>query len=71
MKIVEKPTTKHMLRRNVGNTLREETDSAGSPVPATYEIYPGTSGKTQGDRNEMAPATKAVRIPILEISNKP
>jgi hypothetical protein len=33
-----------------------------------YEIYPGTSGSTHGDRNETMPATKAAARPIVDAS---
>jgi len=31
-------------------------------TPDMSEIYPGTSGKTHGDRNESIPAAKAIQI---------
>jgi len=31
-------------------------------------MYPGMSGKTQGDRNEITPAKNVAIIPIPEIS---
>src|SRR3546814_10197551 len=31
-------------------------------------MYPGTSGRTQGDRKEIAPAANALRTPTLESS---
>src|SRR6202162_3120358 len=33
--------------------------SCSAPTPDMRETYPGTSGRTQGDRNEISPATKA------------
>src|SRR5437879_8634912 len=33
--------------------------SSSTPAPEISETYPGTSGSTQGDRNEMSPATNA------------
>src|SRR5271170_7923659 len=33
--------------------------SCSTPAPEIRETYPGTSGSTQGDRNEINPATKA------------
>src|ERR1700756_985733 len=33
--------------------------SSSTPAPEISETYPGTSGNTHGDRNEMSPATKA------------
>jgi hypothetical protein len=36
------------------------------------EMYPGTSGRTQGERNERMPATKAVTIENpIELSINP
>ena len=37
-------------------------------VPAIVARYTGTSGKTQGDRNESIPAPKATRRVISDIS---
>jgi hypothetical protein len=31
-------------------------------TPDISEIYPGTSGKTHGERNESIPAAKAIQI---------
>jgi hypothetical protein len=36
-------------------------------TPEIKEIYPGTSGRTQGDKKEIKPAAKAMKI---EISGK-
>src|ERR1017187_7689367 len=33
--------------------------SSSMPAPEIRETYPGTSGSTQGERNEIRPATKA------------
>jgi hypothetical protein len=33
--------------------------NCSTPIPESMETYPGTRGSTQGDRNEMIPATKA------------
>src|ERR1035438_9013009 len=33
--------------------------SSSMPAPEIRETYPGTSGSTQGDKNEIRPATKA------------
>src|SRR6202521_150877 len=44
-------------------TLRKSSPSfifnRSPPTPEIRETYPGTSGSTQGDRNEISPATKA------------
>src|ERR1700691_839387 len=43
-------------------TLRNSSPSfifsCSTPTPEISETYPGTSGSTQGDRNEISPATK-------------
>src|SRR5256885_10535852 len=33
--------------------------SSSTPTPEIRDTYPGTSGRTQGDRNEIRPATQA------------
>jgi hypothetical protein len=33
--------------------------NSSTPAPEINETYPGTSGKTQGERNESNPAMKA------------
>src|SRR5271157_551157 len=35
--------------------------SSSTPTPEIRETYPGTSGSTHGDKNEISPATKAAR----------
>src|SRR5438445_6072666 len=44
--------------------------SSSTPAPEISETYPGTSGSTQGERNETNPATKAAigsgRVDIQE-----
>src|SRR5712692_10350737 len=44
-------------------TLRNNWDScdfsSSTPTPEISDTYPGTSGNTQGDRNETRPARKA------------
>src|SRR5208283_4639278 len=44
-------------------TLRKSCPSCSfncsTPTPEIRETYPGTSGSTQGDKNEISPATKA------------
>ncbi len=37
---------------------------ASNPNPVMKERYPGTSGKTQGDKKEMIPALKENKIAI-------
>ena len=33
--------------------------SSSTPAPEISDTYPGTSGSTHGDRNEISPATNA------------
>ena len=44
------------------------TFSSSTPTPEISDTYPGTSGNTQGERNETRPATNAAngsgRLPI-------
>jgi hypothetical protein len=44
-------------------TLRKSCDScdfsSSTPAPEISDTYPGTSGKTHGERNETKPAKKA------------
>jgi hypothetical protein len=60
MKVIEKPTinmtefTKTVRSRDASFAL-----SRSSEVPEIMEIYPGTRGRTHGDRNEMSPAANA------------
>src|SRR5215510_7284919 len=41
--------------------------SCSSDAPEMIEIYPGTRGRTQGDRNETRPAMNAVKTETLSI----
>jgi hypothetical protein len=59
MKMNEKLPTKARL----GPITRRVPISPGWP-PATAEMYPGTSGSTHGDKNEINPAPKATEIPM-------
>src|SRR5208282_1397950 len=60
MKTMLKPT---MKAAELSITLRKSCPSCSfscsTPTPEIRETYPGTSGSTQGDRNEISPATKA------------
>src|SRR5438270_2371998 len=38
---------------------RSPAFSSSIPAPEISDTYPGTSGNTQGDRNDTSPATKA------------
>src|SRR5208283_2159689 len=52
-----------MKAAELNMTLRKSSPSfifsCSTPTPEMRETYPGTSGSTQGDRNEIRPATKA------------
>src|SRR5271169_4123543 len=60
MKTMLKPT---MNAAELSITLRKSWPSfifnCSTPTPEINETYPGTSGSTHGDRNEISPATNA------------
>src|SRR5580704_14089862 len=60
MKTMLKPM---MKAAELSITLRKSCPSfifsCSTPTPEIRETYPGTSGSTQGERNEINPATKA------------
>src|ERR1700687_5820713 len=60
MKTMLKPM---MKAAELSITLRKSSPSfifnCSTPAPEIRETYPGTSGSTQGDKNEISPATKA------------
>src|ERR1035441_786802 len=60
MKTMLKPM---MNAAELSITLRKSWPSfifnCSTPTPEIRETYPGTSGSTQGERNEISPATKA------------
>jgi hypothetical protein len=58
MKIAENVPTK----ASAGPITRRALTSPGA-APATAEMYPGTSGSTQGERKLISPAPKATGIP--------
>src|SRR5664279_4711973 len=62
MKTMLKPT---MKAAELNITLRKSCPSfsfsCSTPTPEISETYPGTSGRTQGDRKEISPATNAAR----------
>jgi hypothetical protein len=69
IKTIENPATKHKElirtpRRLLGEREVISSCSCNSFIetPDTNETYPGTRGSTQGDRNEMRPARKAIYI---------
>src|SRR6202158_1199484 len=59
MKTMLKPM---MKAAELSITLRKSSPSfsfsCSTPTPEIRETYPGTSGSTHGDRNEISPATK-------------
>src|SRR5580704_2781053 len=58
MKTMENPKTK--AKADVSNPPRGAPSlSCSTPIPDSIEIYPGTSGSTQGERNDTSPATNA------------
>src|SRR3954468_24675016 len=61
MKIAEKLETKSRL----GTRTRRQfaCSRSAAAIPVTAERYPGTSGSTQGERNETIPAARAVSTP--------
>ena len=63
MKIVENPRTKVTERAETFLNLDVVGSLAdGAAVPDTKARYPGTSGRTHGERNEITPATMAAKI---------
>src|SRR6266481_5834647 len=60
MKTMLKPM---MNAAELNITLRKSSPSfifsCSTPTPEIRETYPGTSGSTQGDKNEISPATNA------------
>src|SRR5712692_1087159 len=46
------------LNITLRNSCASFSFSCSTPTPEIRETYPGTSGSTQGDRNEISPATK-------------
>jgi hypothetical protein len=64
-KTTEKPTIKandvmRVFRRT--SSRFEAFCSSSTDTPDINEIYAGTSGRTQGERNESIPAKKAAKI---------
>tara|TARA_A100001011_G_C14309547_1_gene844843 strand:+ start:732 stop:1052 length:321 start_codon:yes stop_codon:yes gene_type:complete len=59
MKTKEKPTVKKII----GNIfIFLFSTRSFNEFPETYEIYPGISGSTQGDRKLINPAPSAIKI---------
>src|SRR6266568_3197202 len=65
-KIVANPRTKHALKPSACIRMISALDAVESAIdwPAIYDTYPGTSGSTQGDRNEIVPATNTAAIEV-------
>jgi hypothetical protein len=71
-KTIEKPRTKNNeLNKVFKKNLFELWDSLSSSKdkPEMKEIYPGTRGKTQGERKERIPNKKEVNKPTFSISS--
>jgi hypothetical protein len=64
MKMNEKLPTNARL----GRITRRARTSPGA-TPATAEMYPGTSGSTHGERNEISPAPNATGIPMPDAAS--
>jgi hypothetical protein len=62
MKIVEKLAMNSRLGTSTRRTPTPSLRSAGV-TPITVERYPGTSGSTQGERNDTKPAASASGMP--------
>jgi len=73
-KTIEKPRTKNIeLSKVLTKNLFELSLSLNSSndKPEMKEIYPGTSGRTQGERKERIPNKKEVNKPTLSILQSP
>src|SRR5216683_1660373 len=69
-KTVANPRTKHALRPTACARTISALDAVESAIdwPAIYDTYAGTSGSTQGDRNEIVPATNTAVSEAIEVS---
>src|SRR5216683_7817121 len=69
-KTVANPRTKHALRPTACARTISALDVVESAIdwPAIYDTYAGTSGRTQGDRNEIVPAANTAVIEAVEVS---
>jgi hypothetical protein len=67
---VENPNTKQRLNPTVciRNGAIVAPDRVAIERPAIKPIYPGTSGKTHGDKKEIAPAANTATKPMFESS---
>src|SRR5438270_6716447 len=61
MKTRENPTTKatELLKMRPTRAASPPALSSSIELPESMEIYPGTRGRTQGERKEATPAAKA------------
>src|ERR1700692_283454 len=62
MNTTEKPTTKEKAEVSRLPRGRSPCRNCSTPIPDNIEMYPGTSGSTHGERNEVNPATNAAKI---------
>ena len=58
-KTAEKPSTNRPVRPTTRRIETLPSDNSAMSYPDMSDTYPGNSGRTQGDRNEAAPANKA------------
>ena len=65
MKMVENPAIKAVVLKNILGLFFESLISS-TDKPVTKEIYTGTKGRTQGERNDMTPAKKA-RVNVTSV----
>jgi hypothetical protein len=61
-KMVESPALKASELMITARRLLVPSFSPSTLTPEIREIYPGTNGRTHGDRNDAMPAIKAIRI---------
>ncbi len=62
MNTTEKPMTNANAEVSRLPRGRSPWRNCSTPMPESIEMYPGTSGRTHGERNEIIPATNAARI---------
>lgn len=77
IKTIENPATKKIELINIIRFSRPIKDgrplfsfNSANETPDIKEIYPGTNGKTQGERKEINPAANAMYREISGIVNK-
>src|ERR1700681_894397 len=59
IKTAENPATKASEDPKSPERGNSPLRNCSMPIPDNMEMYPGTSGKTQGDKNETSPARNA------------